>query len=335
MIRSVAVLTALLALWSAADAFAPNARPIGGFSAQPGMRPWRYSDGPNPDGWWCRVPDCRTVDGAVLARRELRLMARLGARVVRLEFPWPLIEPRRGRFDWRRSDHLVALARRHGVRLVPVLVYTPGWAAPEEANPPSARDFGRFARAFAGRYGRAVDFYELWNEANHVRYWTGSRRDYVERVLVPGARAVRARDRGAKVILSGPTHVDAGWLNGIYADGGGNAFDVMAYHDYSGTRAAVDAAAAVRQVLVAHGQGSKPIWLGEFGTQAEGSKAALITAVLSERSPIAVALWYTLRDDHAMSCCPPRAVVSESFGLMTDRYAPKPVYEVMKRALAR
>lgn len=335
MIRALAALAALLVLWAAADAFAPNARPVGGFSAQPGMRPWRYSDGPNPDGWWCRRPACRTVDGAVLARRELRLMARLGARVVRLEFPWPLIEPRRGVFDWRRSDHLVALARRYRLRLVPVLVYTPGWAAPDESNPPPARGFARFARAFATRYRRTIDFYELWNEANHVRYWTGSRRDYVRRVLVPGARAIRTHDRGAQVILSGPTHVDVGWLNGIYSDGGGDAFDVMAYHDYSGGRAAVDAAAAVKQVLVAHGQRAKPIWLGEYGTQAEGAKAALITAVLSEPSPIAVALWYTLRDDHAMNCCPPRPVVSETFGLMSDRYTPKPAYAVMKEALVR
>ena len=47
---------------------------------------------------------------------------------VRLECPWPLIEPKRGVFDWRRADYIFRAARRHGVKILPLLLYTPSWA---------------------------------------------------------------------------------------------------------------------------------------------------------------------------------------------------------------
>jgi hypothetical protein len=337
---ALAVVAAVLTLGAGGvDAAQLRQKLLAGFTAQPSMRPWRLSDAPNPDGWWCRGPACRTVDGGVVARREIALMAKLGARVLRLEFPWPLIESRKGAFDWRRSDYLVALARRHGLQTVPVLVYTPSWAATDESNPPPRRAFAAFAGAFASRYRERIHYYELWNEANHARYWTGTRREYVERVLVPGSRAVKRADRTARVVLSGPTDVDAEWLHGIYSDGGGSAFDVMAFHNYSGDRRTIDAARAVQRILEAHGQGRKPLWLGEYGveasTPADGRQSALVRTVLRERSPLAVALWYTLRDDHVMTCCPPRTLFRESYGLVTDGGVPKPAYATMKRELAR
>lgn len=343
MIGRLAFLAAAAAVLAAGtggvDAAQPQKKVLAGFSAQPSMRPWRFGDGPNPDGWWCRVPMCRTVDGAVLARRELTSMAKLGARLVRLEFPWPLMEPRKAVFDWRRSDRLVALAHRHRLRLVPVLVYTPSWAAPYESNPPPPGAFAAFARAFAARYGKRIHHYELWNEANHARYWTGTRSEYVARVLVPGSRAIKRADRTARVILSGPTDVDAEWLNGIYADGGGNAFDVMSFHNYSGDRRTIDAAWAVQRILEAHGQGRKPLWLGEYGVEVasadDARQTALIRTVLGERSPLAAALWYTLRDDHVMTCCPPATLFVETYGLQTDRGVRKPAYTAMRRELAR
>jgi hypothetical protein len=309
----------------------------GGLSGQPAMRPWRYH-GANPDGWWCRRGACNGVrDGTVFVARELPLIAGLGVTILRLEFPWALLEPRRGAYDWRRSDHIVRLARRHKVRLLPVIVYTPAWAARSRIDPPAARDFARVARAFARRYGRWVDHYELWNEPDLPRYWSGAQGDYVRKVLVPGYAAVKRADRGAKVIV-GPSSSNPAWLEGLYDLGGGRSFDVVAYHDYSGDRQAVQGSFAVHGVLAAHGQGRKPVWLGEYGVQEPGvddvRHQALIRAVLTETAPLALALWYTLRDDHAMTCCPPRAVVSETYGLVTDAYRKKGSYEVMRRLLA-
>src|ERR1043166_39543 len=92
---------------------APRAIRAGALNVEPSMRPWRYG-GPNPDGWWCRVGQCSGVaDGTVVVDRELKLVAKLSVRLLRVEFPWPLIEPSRGVFDWSRADYIVRRARQH------------------------------------------------------------------------------------------------------------------------------------------------------------------------------------------------------------------------------
>jgi hypothetical protein len=302
------------------------------------MRPWRFR-GANPDGWWCRRGACHGVaDGSAFVNRELPLIAALGVSVLRLEFPWPLIEPRRGAFDWRRSDAIIRKARRFRVQVLPVLVYTPGWAANGRSDPPGARQFARFVRAFATRYRRAIHYYELWNEPDLARYWTGTQGQYVQNVLIPGYRAVKARDRSAKVIV-GPSSANADWLNGLYRLGGGNFFDLVAYHDYSGDGGrVVEGGHVVRRVLEAHGQGQKPVWIGEYGVQeaeiADVRQQALMRAALTANAPIGLAAWYSLRDDFPMNCCPPRKVKSEYYGLLTHRYVKKHGYDTMRQLLA-
>jgi hypothetical protein len=310
----------------------------GGMNAEPSMRPWRFH-GANPDGWWCRRGACHGVaDGTAFVDRELPLVAALGVAILRLEFPWPLIQPRRGAFDWRRSDSIMRKARRARVQIQPVLVYTPRWAARRQTDPPSARDFARFVRAFATRYRRAIHYYELWNEPDLARYWNGTQSKYVSNVLIPGYRAVKARDRGAKVIV-GPSYAKVDWLNGLYRLGAGAFFDVVAYHDYSGDgRLLVENAQAVRRALETRGHGHKPIWIGEYGIQeaelADVRQQALLRSALTANAPITLAAWYSLRDDFPMTCCPPRKVKSEHYGLLTHEYVKKQGYETMRQLLA-
>ncbi len=310
-----------------------------GVNAEPSMRPWRFS-GANPDGWWCRPPACNGVaSGTVSVDRELRLSADLGVASLRLEFPWALMEPARGKYDWRRSDYILRRAARLRVNVQPVIVYSPRWAAPSSVKPPRAAEFGRFVRAFASRYRTFLRHYELWNEPDLQRYWAGTQAEYVANILVPGFQAVRAKDPTAKVILGAPSFANRDWLEGIYRLGGGRAFDIAAYHDYSGDHSILDHARIVQDVLRAHGQAAKPIWLGEFGLQESGlddvRHQALLRMILTTPAPIAMAQWYNLRDDHAMTCCPPHPVVSETYGLLTSRYVRKGSYSVLKGLLSR
>ncbi len=309
----------------------------GGINVEPSMRPWRYV-GANPDGWWCRRGACNGVaNGTVFVDRELVLISKLRASQLRLEFPWPLIEPRRGVFDWRRADYIVKKARRYRVRLLPILLYTPRWDAPGGTDPPHAASFSAFVTAFAHRYRGSIDAYELWNEPDLDLYWTGGPQEYVMTVLRPGSRAIQAQDPRARVVLGGAQTADIDWLNDIYRFGGGKSFDVMTFHDYSADSQILAHARLVRDVLRAHGQARKPIWLGEYGFQERGQadvhQQALIRLVLTGRAPIALAAWYSLRDDHVMSCCPPATIKEETYGVMTNRYRPKAAYETMRQLL--
>lgn len=289
----------------------------GGINAEPSMRPWRYS-GANPDGWWCQPPNCfQNPDPMVTINNELALAKRLGVANVRLEFPWAMIEPQRGVFDWSRADAIVGAAQTRGVRLQPALVFTPSWAASGPTMAPNAQDFSTFVSAIVGRYHATIHEWEMWNEPDHFHYWNSGEAAYVQSIVIPGYKAAKAADSTSKVILAGPSVWSAGWFNGVFTSGGGTSFDIVAYHDYGGSPQ--QTAFSVQAAEQAHG-GRWPIWLGEYGVQ-EGSlsdtqQQALMTAVLTSSAPLAMAQWYNLRDDFSMTCCPAQVAVAASWGLV-------------------
>jgi hypothetical protein len=188
------------------------------------------------------------------------------------------------------------------------------------------------------RYRATIHHWEFWDEPDLELYWSADEASYVERVVIPGYKAVKAVDPRAKVILAASQKPDAEWLRGIYRLGGGSSFDIVTYHDYSADRRVLTNASVVRDVLREHGQERKPIWLGEYGLQENGvtdvRQQALIRSVLTGAAPIAMAQWYGLRDDYNMTCCPPNAVLFEPYGVVTHSYGRKLAYATL-RALLR
>jgi hypothetical protein len=313
-------------------------RPAGGINVEPSMRPTRYV-GPNPDGWWCVQPNCyQGTDPASWIDAELTLAHNLGVQVVRVEFPWFLIEPVRGSYDWSRADDIVSAANAHGVQLQPVLVFTPSWAGGPNA-PPSSSDWSRFVSTIVGRYKASVHYWEMWNEPDIGTYFNGSEQQYVNQVLEPGSTAVKAADPCAQVILGGPsgTNVSApDWIAAIYQQGGGSSFDIAAYHGYGSNW--IGDAASIRAVLRSYGQGGKPIWLGEYGVQenstADTDQQNAIESILGASSEINVAEWYNLRDDNSVVCCPMALHNSAYWGIVQhDDTTTKTGYTVMKGLL--
>jgi hypothetical protein len=161
----------------------------------------------------------------------------------------------------------------------------------------------------------------MWNEPDAGHYWNSGEAAYVQDVLIPGYRAVKAVDPLVQVAVGGTAN-DAGsccpWFSGIYTNGGGLSFDVATFHNYVGTVA--QEASAYASVLSSNGQSSKPIWVGEYGVQEnsihDANQQQLMTSVLSGSAPIAMAQWYNLRDDDAVSCCPDQIAASAYWGLV-------------------
>jgi hypothetical protein len=258
-------------------------------------------------------------------------------KIVRVDFPWAFIEARQGHYDWSRADYIVRRLRRQALSVQAILSYTPSWAGGSMATPPSAPQFSAFARAFAHRYRKTVRYYELWNEPDLARYWTGSAAEYVHKILVPGSRAVKRAAPKARVVLGGPSTANIAWFERIFSEGGGRAFDIASFHDYSADQQILAHADLIRDFLREKGQPAKPIWLGEFGFEEPGEDdrghAGLLTLVLSRRSAIAAASWYTLRDDYVMTCCPLQEVELSRYGLLTADDQPKLSYLTLQRLL--
>jgi len=282
------------------------------------MRPWRYN-GPNPDGWFCQPPNCyQNPDPMATIDTELSLAHSLNVVNVRLEFPWPLLEPQKGAYDWARADAIVAAARSRGVVLQPVVDFTPSWAAASATSSPSPADWSAFVTAFVARYSSDFAVIEMWNEPDGAHYWTDGDSAYVKNILVPGYAAVKAVNAKIQVEMGAPACATCGFIESIYSSGGGASFDIAAYHDYGGDPVA--AALFTHNSLVGHGQASKPIWLGEYGIQenavSDPQQQALLTSGLTEPGYPAVAQWYNLRDDNSMTCCPPAVAVDAYWGLV-------------------
>ena len=204
---------------------------------------------------------------------------------VRQSFLWSQIETEPGRFDWVACDRIMAaLARHTELRLVAVLDDDP-------SVPPADPDrFASFAGAFAARYGDQVDDYQVWDEPNLADHWGGgpvNPPSYAD-LLARTARAIRAADPSARIILAGlaPT-VEAGpqnlsdvrYLDQLYQAGAAPYFDVVAGKPYGFDTGPddrrVDEAVLnfsrlllLREVMVRHGDGESAIWACHWGWNA-------------------------------------------------------------------
>lgn len=301
----------------------------GGVNVEPSARPWRYV-GANPGSWWCVQPNC-VADPTATMNHELSLAHQLGAANVRLEFPWFLIEPQNGVYDWSRSDQIMSAAQAAHVTIQPVVVFTPSWAGSNTTIAPQASDFSAFITAFTIRYDHQFSVIEMWNEADHGHYWNSGEQAYVSSILNPGYSAVKSVDPSIKVEVSGTANdpTTNGWLATLYSLGA--QYDIMAFHNYVGNPTAE--AQSIQSAMAAHAD-NRPIWLGEYSVaSATGDQSALITATLTGAGPIAMAQWYNLRDDAAYNCCPPVAAVTATWGLLNFDYSLKPSYTTMQSLL--
>jgi hypothetical protein len=317
-------LAVIAALCATTHGIAATGHPAGGINAEPSIRPTVYL-GANPDSWWCQPPNChQSADPKTTIDRELSLAARLHVANVRIEFPWALMQLQQNAFDWSRADLIVFEARSHHVTLQPVLMWTPAWESSDISQVTSADDFASFVKTFVTRYDHAFPVIEMWNEpdgGSYGAYTNGREQVYVATILNPGYAAVKAVDHSIAVELGGSIN-DSGsccpFLQAVIADGG--TFDIAAFHNYIGASSAVAEAQAYRALLDRSGRTAAPIWMGEYGVQeataADGQQQLLMHTILGGSSDLAVAQWYNIRDDFAMSFCPPNAALAAHWGLV-------------------
>ena len=89
-------------------------------------------------------------------------MARSGVESVGAVFPWAAAQPTPGPIDFTGTDQLVGLAAAHRLRVLPVVIYAPRWAAlnnnPGLSPPRNPADYAAYLRALVRRYGPCRSF---------------------------------------------------------------------------------------------------------------------------------------------------------------------------------
>ncbi|HEX5760548.1 MAG TPA: cellulase family glycosylhydrolase [Thermoanaerobaculia bacterium] len=306
---------ALFALLAAA-AFAAAPRPARAFE-------------PSPYGINAHAPQ------GVEVTRLFDQVAAAGIGWVRIDFVWASVQPSEGTWDWQVYDRLAEEAAARDLELYATLAYSPDWATSGpllSGVPDDAADWREFCRRAARRYRGRIDHWGLWNEPNLPRFWAGSRRQYLDRVLFPGIDGVRAGNPDARVGGPDLAHLTAGdadwydWLRAVLLEAG-DELDFVTHHVYDqdgpgDVTAKLDGntlfgsrpqfwdtvAPSVREVLESAGAEDLPFWLTETGWASdqvgEGKQASHYTGFLDrwltgkpDRSWIAKVFFYELQDD--------------------------------------
>jgi hypothetical protein len=185
---------------------------------------------------------------------------------------WDTVEPAPGARNWAalaRADSELQLLVAQGLTPIVTVRGTPSWAQQIPGSTcgpikPEALDaFGAFMRELVARYSQApyhVQFWELWNEPDADTGVAGSSPfgcwgdpqdpyyggGYYAEMLKRVYPAIKQANPTAQVVLGGllvdcdPDHPPAGkdcrsanFLEGVLRNGGGTAFDVLAYHGYA------------------------------------------------------------------------------------------------------
>ena len=216
---------------------------------------------------------------------------------------WEYVEPSQGSFRWGEMDRIADAMHAIDVRVMFSVVTAPDWArgtSTGEGPPSDPQDYAAFVGALAARYHGRVHAYEIWNEQNLEREWSGvplSAAGYVQ-LLSAAYAAIKAADSDA-IVVSGalaPTGINDGvvaiddrvYLDQMYQAGLSTACDAVGSHpygfanppeiNYTGgdldpTRGWDDHPSFFFRntledyyaTMVAHGDGDKRVWATEFG----------------------------------------------------------------------
>jgi hypothetical protein len=282
-LRLLGVLAALLTLACSSSAHAASA-PMGMFAL---------------GGWsW---PSIATLD------RE----SAHGMRTWRVALDYQSVSPAAGTFSFSGYDTLVVQLAQRGITPLFVLTGCPTWSCPPGQPPLTGQpltDWQAFATAAVRRYGhggtfwaghptlpqRPATYWQVMNEVNGSVSATA-----YATLLTATAASIRAADPQARIVLSGLPEKMTVWmkdyLTALYAQPGFKAAaDVIAVHGYTADPASVAGILdTARRIMLANGDGAKPLWITEMGW-ATGGPAYPFTTTEAVQAADLRASWDTL-----------------------------------------
>lgn len=226
--------------------------------------------------------------------RFIPLMAQAGVRWLRGFPEWHTVQPKKGEWNWKPADDLVACARANGMRLTGGLWYFASWATTDggmrTAPLKDVADWAAYAGAAAQRYRSDIREWEVYNEFNGS--FANSRnkpKDYAD-LVVAASTAIKAVDPALRVGIS-CANFDLGFFDGAIKAGAAGKFDFVCVHPYENLGTLADGgepgylsmAGNLRKMLKANGQREDiALWITEFGLQSKTGPDAAQDALQAE-----------------------------------------------------
>jgi GH35 family endo-1,4-beta-xylanase len=300
----------------------------------------------------------------------LRLASESGFDAVVQVFSWLEIEPTREEWHWEYPDFVVRAARYYGLDLIVRLDGLPAWAAEEAAVGQVgnlSQDYATFAGTVAQRYRGQIRGYIVWNEPNLAKEWSGQPPDpaaYTE-LLRRAYEAIKAADPEATVVSAGLASTnhqnaeamdDRVFLEAMYQARAGDYFDALGAHPYGFAYPADDPRGAhdglnlarlldLREIMEAHGDGDKPIWVTELGwTTAGAGESSWLTVTPQQQADYLTSAWRRARREWPwlqvftvwnLSQGLPSSNEMAGYSLLDESGEPKPAYHALRTELNR
>jgi Glycosyl hydrolases family 39 len=193
---------------------------------------------------------------------------------------WADLQPERDHWYFDLLDKYALWGDAHHTEILMPLTFSPRWASatpdaetdsiPGLSGPPrDVEDWRTFVRTVATRYKGRIHTFEIWNEPNRKKSWTGSVDELV--VLTREASKILKEVDPNNLVVSPPATSPAGldYLEQFLRKGGGEYVDVIGYHFYTahtdGPEAMVGMILQARRIMQQNGVGEKPLWDTEAG----------------------------------------------------------------------
>jgi polysaccharide biosynthesis protein PslG len=299
-------------------------------------------------------------------QQTLAMVRQMGSPWVVEYFPWAYYEPSPGRYEWDHADIVVDHAVAQGLTVLARIDYVPEWARPEETTTRYLDDDGyagyaAFVGAFVDHFQGRIRHVIIWNEPNLSFEWGYRDPDpmaYTE-LLRQAYIAAKATDPDVMVLAAGlaPTLAPVGdpwgmdelvFLQGMYDAGAGQWFDGMAAHTYglsfpadeepAGDRLNFRRVELLHEVMVANGDGDKPVYITEAGWNdhprwARGVSPYARIEYTVDAYQMALDDW-----DWCEALCMwafrypwPARSFQDGFTFVTPEFVPKPIYAELAR----
>ncbi len=300
-------------------------------------------------------------------KKTLEMVREMGTPWIVEYFPWAFSEPRPGHYDFSHADLVVNHANRQGLTVIARLGLVPAWARPDDTistylDSAHYQDFADYAAAFATHFQGRVRYVIIWNEPNLSLEWGYRQPDpvaYVELLRVV-SKAIHQANPDI-IILAGalaPTQGDAtnqlgmrdiDYLQAMYDAGAAPYFDALAVHAYGLTFPPDDPphpdvinfrrVELLRQVMLANGDGDKPIHITEAGwndhprwTRAV-RPAQRIRYTIQAYDMARAWPWLDSLSMWAFRYPQPEKGFRAYYTFVTPDFQPKPIYEEVQKAL--
>ncbi len=271
-------------------------------------------------------------------QREIEAAALCGAKVIREQIRWSLVQPKKDEWKFEYFDRIVNQADKLGIEIQTTLLSVPRWAIDPDYKPireggwmdarlPDYDAFREFAKRTAERYKGKIRYYEVFNEPDLISFANYTPEKYLE-IQSIAFDTIKAIDSEARILNGGISSIATdrsgsrkGIMTQILTSG---TCDIFAFHGHGGLQNYLHQMPYVQNLLNKH---PMPWYANETAISSTASGEHIQARTLFQKFLISWAEsaigynWYNLRNN---GFDPKNG--ENNFGLITNDFKPKAAY---------